>query len=187
MNIDILPAREGDFTVVQNLVRFYVYDMSEHMGWECPETGLFGGCDDLPQYWGREPDDPLYRWSEPWQGFPFIVRADGRLAGFVLIRRLDKDGAGTNDVGEFFILRKYRGKGIGTLVAHRLFDTFPGAWQVREMVGNAPAIAFWRKVIAEYADGDYCEERDRLESHGLDMVVQRFSSRTKEPGAGPVL
>jgi hypothetical protein len=59
MNIQVLEAAEEDFPVVQNLVRFYVYDMSESMGWPCPEDGLYGGCDDLPEYWwtGSTPEE----------------------------------------------------------------------------------------------------------------------------------
>ena len=64
MKIEILRTTEEDYKVVQNLIRFYIYDMSEYMGWECPETGLFGGCDDQPHYWGRLPEDPSDRWKE---------------------------------------------------------------------------------------------------------------------------
>lgn len=54
MAIAVLTATEADFPIVQNLVRFYIYDMSETMGWLCPEDGLYGGCDDLPEYWWTE-------------------------------------------------------------------------------------------------------------------------------------
>ena len=58
MSIEILRASEDDMAVVENMIRFYVYDMTEYLGWDCPETGLFGGCDVLPQYWGKQPKDP---------------------------------------------------------------------------------------------------------------------------------
>ncbi len=51
MDIEVLEATEEDFPVVQNLVRFYIYELSGIMDWECPEDGLFGGCDELPEYW----------------------------------------------------------------------------------------------------------------------------------------
>ena len=59
MRIEIPEATEADFPVVQNLVRFYVYDMASVAGWRCPEDGLYGGCDDLPEYWwpGSTPED----------------------------------------------------------------------------------------------------------------------------------
>lgn len=65
MHIEILEARDEDFPIVQNLVRFYIYDLSGIMGWDCPESGLFGGCDELPEYWQTQNPltDPNDRWE----------------------------------------------------------------------------------------------------------------------------
>ena len=177
MNLQIMPAREEEMSVVRNLVRFYVYDMSEHMGWDCPESGLFGGCDDLPQYWGRPPDNPQYGWPEGWKGHAFVVRGDGALAGFALARR-----TGTSpleyDVGEFFVLRKFRRKGVGRHVAQAMFDRFPGRWQVRVLPDNAPAAAFWRAVVADYTDGNLEEFTGLPDAHCDAYVVLQFASRS---------
>ncbi len=174
MNIEIIEAREEDMPVIENLIRFYIYDMSEHMGWDCPESGLFGGCDELPQYWGK-PCDPEYAWPEGWRGYPFLVRVDGRLAGFSLVRQTGED---SYDIGQFFILRKFRGKGVGKYVARRMFDLFQGNWEVGEMLENAPARAFWTRIIAEYTDGHYEESvmPDPL-FPGLDLIAQHFQTK----------
>ena len=58
---------------------------------------------------------------------------------------------------EFFVLRKYRGRGVGASVATQLFDRFPGKWEVRELAQNVAALAFWRAVIARYTDGRFVE------------------------------
>jgi len=157
-------AAEADLAVVQNLGRFYVYDFSEFTGWKCPDTGLYE-CRDLVRYWRRD---------DCW---PFLVRCGGELAGFALIDRPDNEGV-DYDVGEFFILRKFRRKGIGQAVAHALFDRFTGRWQVRQLQQNTPAIAFWRKVVGRYAGGGHAESVEFFPSAGLDMIVQRFNSRT---------
>src|SRR5262249_11253970 len=116
-----------------------------------------------------------------WEGpdaserFPFLIRADGRLAGFALVRRIDTNPA-TYDMGEFFVLRRYRRTGIGGTAARELFDRFAGAWQVRELPANMSAQAFWRRVIDEYVRGDFTEGQEFFPAHGREFVVQRFRS-----------
>ena len=194
MNIQILPASVEDFPVVQNLVRFYVYDMSETMGWPCPEDGLYGGCDDLPEYWwpGSTPADletisqklaitipfnkHFQRWPAGHRGHPFIIRIDGELAGFAMIKQLPEGKPVDCDMGEFFLVRKFRRQGIGTQIAYDLFDRFPGIWEVRQMVAYRPAQTFWRLVIAGYTNNQYQESSQHDKTYGIDMIVQRFTS-----------
>ncbi len=175
MKIEILEATKEDFKVVQNLVRFYIYDMSEHVGWNCPKSGLYGGCDDLPHDWGRLPEDGKVRWKKGEKGYPFVIRVDGKLAGFALIKKLSEKPL--YDVGEFFVLRKYRGKGVGRYVAHTIFNRFKGDWQVRQMMKNRPAQDFWRKIIEEYTGGEFLDSVEMIEDIGQEIVVQRFQSR----------
>jgi len=179
MNIDIHEAHGRDEQVIANLVRFYVYDMSDCGGWDCPETGLWGGCDDLPQYWGRPPENARDRWPDGWRGLPFVVRVDGRLAGFALVRQIADDPPAF-DMGEFFILRRYRRRGVGRHVACRLFDRFPGRWQVRQLPENDPAVAFWREVIWDYTHGEFEDFTGLGDRHCNAYLVQRFTS----PGRG---
>ncbi len=172
MNISISEA--DDIQVIRNLIVLYIYDLSEIMGWDCPDNGLFGGCDELPQYWGQPPDNSNYAWPKNWKGYPFLIRVDGKLAGFALVRQLGSERS--YDIGEFFILRKYRNRGIGRYVAYSLFDRFPGSWQVAQMVGNTPAQAFWRNVIGDYTSGDYADSEGIDDVHGMKLTIQSFSN-----------
>lgn len=162
--------------IISHLVHFYIYDLSEIMGWDCPDTGLFGGCDDLPQYWGELPDDPKYAWPSSWKGYPFIIKVGKKLAGFALVRQLDTGAV--YEIGEFFILRKYRNKGIGRYVACSIFDAFPGKWRAAQMVGNTPAQAFWRRVINKYTNGNSKESIGFDEAHGIELNVICFNNAT---------
>jgi predicted acetyltransferase len=175
VKIEIVEALERDEAVIRNLFPLYIHDLSEFMAWDVPDDGLFAASDLLVQYWGRKPRDPRFRWGEGLRGFPFIVRVDGKLAGFVLIREMGK-APDLYDVGEFFILRKFRGKGVGKGVAHRVFDMFRGDWQVRELLENTPAQAFWRRIIGEYTGGDYVETTEVFPPFPHEMIVQRFSN-----------
>jgi predicted acetyltransferase len=54
-------------------------------------------------------------------------------------------------LAEFFILKRYRRTGIGLHAAQALFDRFRGRWQLSILARNAPAIAFWRRVLGDRA------------------------------------
>ena len=99
----------------------------------------------------------------------------GRLAGFALVKdRADFAGAGVREINEFFVLRKYRRRGVGTRAAEALFALFAGRWEVAELVWNVAAQRFWRRVIVRCAAGEIVERRRR---HGdLSFFVQHFAT-----------
>jgi predicted acetyltransferase len=181
VSIEIMAARERDYEVVLNLFQPYVHDLSEFMGWDVAESGRFESSDVMVQYWGREPSDPRFRWPANWRGFPFLVRVDGKLAGFVLVKEMGQDPP-SYDLGEFFILRKFRGRGVAAEVARRVFDMFRGNWMVRALVPNKPAVSFWRRAIADYTGGDYRETVETFDPFPDAMVVQRFSNEAADSG-----
>jgi len=168
MRIDVSPAPDG-FAVVRNLFALYMHDMSEFVALDVEDDGAFAIPASLGAYWDR---------NEASERFPFLIRADGKLAGFALIHQLAASPA-AHDVGEFFILRKYRRAGIGGAVARDLFDRFPGAWQVRELPANTSAQAFWRRTIDDYTRGAFSEGREFFAAYGRDFVVQRFRSASQ--------
>lgn len=70
MNIEVIEAKHEDYSIVENLVRYYIYELSDIMAWDCPENGLFGGCDELPEYWQTQ--NPLTDSNEvPVHWIPF--------------------------------------------------------------------------------------------------------------------
>jgi len=96
---------------------------------------------------------PLY-WSEP-DRYPFLVRMNGKLAGLVFVKR-GSEVSGREaiwDMAEFFILRAYRRRGIGTQTAHEVFRRFPGVWEVRVMPSNVAACHFWARAISSFIGG----------------------------------
>lgn len=74
---------------------------------------------------------------------------DARLAGFVFAKRGLEVSSDESvwDVAEFFIIRRYRRRGIGTEVAHEVWRRFPGQWEVRVLKTNDTA-----KEFSERAD-----------------------------------
>ena len=52
---------------------------------------------------------------------PYILKYDGKLAGFVL-ERFNEDGM--NEIAEFFVLNKYRKHGAGTFMANEMLKKY---------------------------------------------------------------
>ncbi len=138
-HIEVLAATPQEQPVLANLLELYVYDFSELLGLEIGEDGRYG-----------YPHHSLY-WSEPAR-YPFLVRVDGKLAGFVLVKKSEGvAGRGVVwDVAEFFVLRAYRRRGVGTRVAHEMWRRFAGQWEVRVMEENPSALRFWAAAVARF-------------------------------------
>lgn len=168
MKINITPASKEQMPVIQNMARFYSYDLSKSCGfyelydWSFPENGLYEALD-VSQYW-QQPNC-----------YPFIIRVDAELAGFALINKTGSLPEVDWNMGEFFIVAKFQGKGIGKQVVFELFNKFPGQWEVMQMPPNLPAIKFWVKVIAEYTQNQFTETSITIQNpEPHDSNVLRF-------------
>ena len=160
MSIELTAATDADDQIVRNLSAYYIYDFTEYTGWSCPENGLFAGCDELFDDWRAG------------KNHPFIIRVDGELAGFAGVAY---DDSGEYFIQEFFVLRKFRRRGVGKSVAFMLFDRFPGKWKVQQLTANTPAVGFWRVTIDEYTSGVFTDDGVADSPWGT-MSTLRFSN-----------
>ena len=171
---DLIKATLADYPLIENMWRFYVYDMGRYCGfnegWECPADLSFVP-DDLTSYFVDQTRKA------------FLVKVGGELAGFVLLNKVSTKPEIDWNMGEFFILGKYQGKGIGEQVAVQIFEKFPGVWEVTVTPENVGALKFWRKIITVYSDNAFSEDRkivDYPEPH--PMIILRFISNLKIEG-----
>lgn len=137
-------ATVADATLLSNLLELYIHDLSEAFpSVELGPDGRFG-YEKLPLYW-----------SEPERRFPFLIRCEARVAGFVLVTRGSPatDDPDLFDVAELFVLRRHRRSGVGRRAAFLLWNRLPGRWIVRVSEGNLGALRFWEGIIAEYTRG----------------------------------
>lgn len=139
-HIKVIPAAPRQAPILANLLELYAHDFSEFHHLDLGENGRFG-YRDLPLYW-LEPNR-----------HPFLVRMDGKLAGFVLVKRASgiSGNATVWDMAEFFVVHRYRRRGIGTKIAHEVWRQFPGQWEVRVMQSNHSALHFGERAIAVFA------------------------------------
>ena len=144
--VEIRPALLDDQDTLGQLIELYAYDFSEFNRADVDAGGRYG-----------------YRhfaeiWTEP-DRHALLVRCDGTLAGFAIVRSGDP-----HDMAEFFVMRKYRRSGVGVDAARAVFARFPGAWQTRQQFENPGATAFWRRAIPVAFD----------ETEDAEGPVQRF-------------
>lgn len=147
---------------LRQLLELCQYDFSEFTPADVDENGLYG-YPYLDHYW-----------VEP-NRHPILIKIDGKLAGFALVRTgaaLPKAVFPVYSMAEFFILKKYRRRGVGREAAFRLLGMFPGEWHVTQKVQNLPGQAFWRKLIGEFTRCNYHETVDAESGE----VVQKFLS-----------
>jgi predicted acetyltransferase len=140
--VEVVEAGPEYQRSLENLLELYIHDFSEFVPVNVGENGRFG-----------YPDLPLY-WSEP-RRRPYLARIEGKLAGFALVTW----GPGLRgnsevwDMAEFFVLRRYRHRGVGIELAERIWHLCPGEWQIRVRSNNLPARSFWYSAIAKFSNG----------------------------------
>lgn len=140
-HVEVVPVTPEQELILANLLELYAHDFSEFHDVAIGADGRFG-YNSLPLYW-----------SEPGR-HPFLAWVYGELAGFVLVKRGSEFSANQDiwDMTDFFVLRGYRRRGIGTQIAHEVWKNFPGSWEVRVMQSNAAGQQFWAHAISTFTD-----------------------------------
>lgn len=146
--VSLHDATESDAPLLRNLLQLYIHDLSAiftHV--ELGEDGRYA-YPALSSFLSGGPERCA-----------FVLRADGRLAGFMLAQRGSPAVCepGAWDVAEFFVLKRHRRAGVGRMAASRLWEQRRAAWTVRVANKNASALAFWRRVVADYRAGTVSE------------------------------
>lgn len=166
-DVSLEPLTAADATLLGNLMELYVHDLSAmfpHV--KLGPDGRFG-YPELPSYLAGSNDRHA-----------LLIRHQGSTAGFALARRGSpaSDDPNVLDIAEFFVLRQFRGRGVGYAAAALLWNRLTGSWTVRASAKNPEAVKFWRRAVAEYTRGQLIE-RQRAEGSS-SWVVLFFDSHT---------
>jgi len=161
VTIERIPVEHK--SVLRQLMELYDYDFSEYSGADVNEHGLYG-YGRVDHYWTAE------------SRIPYFIKVGGKHAGFVLVGHYVPEGTTSPiwAINEFFIMRKYRRRGIGTYVACRVFDMHRGSWQVSQVCDNDISLLFWERVISDYTNGAY--EKRRAFRYGFDRQFITFDN-----------
>ena len=158
---DVRRAEVADRRAVQRMLELYQHDLSDLWDQDLDARGEYG-----------------YALDRFWQGTEghhvFVAQVNGHYAGFALVDQAVKIGPAGHWMDQFFVLKKYRRGGVGTLIASQVFSELRGAGEVGQMPGNLPAQAFWRRAIAGCTRGRW--EEHVLLSGPWQGVVQCFEA-----------
>lgn len=146
MNVHVKETSVEQKPILGRLMQLYLYDFSEFDGRDVNQDGLFE-YKYLDSYWSETDRSP------------FLICVDDKIAGFVLVNSytyLQEEGT-AKSIAEFFVMRKYRSQGIAKTAALRIFDAFPGKWEIGALKENVGARRFWRRAIDEYTDGKFTD------------------------------
>jgi predicted acetyltransferase/RimJ/RimL family protein N-acetyltransferase len=163
--VQLVPATlDKDYPIIQNMADYYSYDLSEYMGWPQEKDGTFNIGMDFIKYWQAD------------NTFPFIIKYEEELAGFAIVDKDVTDSSNNFNMAQFFIIRKFIGRGIGRQVAFQCFNKFIGKWEVFVMPGNEGAYQFWKKTIGVYTADKFTECTRTVNNY--DRNIFEFSTKT---------
>lgn len=135
MDIQLEKVAQQQKEALVQLLELYSFDFTRFVDADVSEDGRY-----------HYPLDQLGYFKNS-ERLAYFIRVESKLAGFALIRNEN----GSYHLNEFFVLYKYRQKGIGKIAAYQLFDMHPGQWIINQSDSNYPAHEFWEKVILEYS------------------------------------
>ncbi len=144
MEIKLEEVRVDEKEILKNLMEKYEYEFSQWNQRDVNKLGLYG-YDYLDCYWTEE------------KRFPYFIKVDDQLAGFVMVNDYPEVSDKPTDfvISEFFVMYKYRRYGVGSKAAVLAFDNHHGKWQLARHPKNIASVYFWDKVVSNYTNGNY--------------------------------
>ncbi|WP_341786789.1 acetyltransferase [Rickettsia endosymbiont of Cantharis rufa] len=81
-------------------------------------------------------------------------------------------------MGEFFIIARFQGKGVGYQVAQQIWQMHRGLREVSVIHENKPALLFWRNTINKFTKGNYLQETKLVQKNGYkaERVIFEFDT-----------
>ncbi|KJB86260.1 hypothetical protein AZ66_19890 [Paenibacillus sp. E194] len=146
--------------ILKHLMTLFLHDLSEFNEEQefNQESGLF--------------EFDAFEWFFEKEGlFPFFIKHEDDIIGFILLQSSPYTNPERYDylINSFFILKKYRRKGLGKQAVQDLFQQCPGRYAIGQLSNNIPAIQFWRKIY-EYMNVEFQEKEEMDE--GLKIRYQ---------------
>lgn len=157
--IALVEVPESKKPVLRQLVELYEYDLSPYTGYELNDHGYFG-YRYLDNYW-TETDR-----------FAYFMMVEEKIAGFVMVNsycEVSKD-PNARTIAEFFVMKTFRRQRIGQAAAEKVFNLFPGTWEIHQYLENKKSLVFWEKVVEEHTSGNF-EKQVMITEDGEQQVI----------------
>lgn len=147
-DMDLITPTPADRPLFDRLAQLYAYDFSPMTDLRIDAEGRFGA-------------HPCFAaiWTDP-NRHARLIRTGGEIAGFAIV--LETPGPAF-EIEQFFVMRKFRKRGLGRAAAVGMLDQFRGRWTVDQVHENPAAQVFWRRVVSTYTRGEFattCNDGD---------------------------
>ena len=122
---------------------------------------------------GQSVTEIIQGWFHDDRATAFVVLREQEPVGFAVVQRGLANGDDPKRhyrLSEFFIRKPFRSRGVGRGAAMLLFARYAGEWTIPEQSRNPGAIRFWRRVVSEFTNGHFREQR------GQGVVAHQFTS-----------
>lgn len=156
-SMSLIAATDADRPIVANLIQLYLHDMTEFMPFPVGPDGRFE-YGFLDRFWQH----------------PYLFKVNGEIAGFALV--IDECPLTQRShcyfMAEFFVLKAYRGKGVGRAALTDILANHPGLWHIGVPVLNTAALAFWGRALSSVrADSSLIKfEGDQWQLNAFDVT-----------------
>jgi predicted acetyltransferase len=164
-------ARDREW--IESVYRDYLDDLSPL------NTGVFSATS-LGEI-GYSESDQLNRWFGDSSVNPLVILRGNDPVGFAMVARgAAAPGRQAVDyrMAEFFVARTWRRRGVGRLAVELILNRFAGRWEITEYLRNPVAVAFWRRVVANYTQGRY---QERVTNGEVRQVFESGLARAQKP------
>lgn len=132
--LELATARSDDTGLIASLLDDYLRELSAYRDQPAGPTDS-SGYRHLDAYWseaGRH---------------AFLIRREGRVAGFAFIRDPASTGSAAHEFTEFYIEPASRRLGIGRRGVYAIWKRFPGNWQFQVHARNSGGVRFWSSCV----------------------------------------
>jgi predicted acetyltransferase len=153
-NLSISPIGPESDVLLRNLFEHYIHDMAEWFDIDTRADGSYSY--DTSLVWQKGCD-------------VYLAKAGDAIAGFAIVGPATEwvGENGVHDVREFFVIRRFRRRGLGQRMATLLWNERPGAWLVRSS----------KRMRRRSGFGDR-----RLQASRAGYMKKQFARSTGGPG-----
>lgn len=143
MDVQLKLATLDEKQTLLNLLEKYNYEFSQYDKRPFDEQGAFG-YKYLDCYWQED------------NRYPYLIKVDGKLAGFALINKIKECDCNCDwSVAEFFVGYLYRRKGVATQIMEEIFRRHKGFWHIKYHCNNIASEKFWNKLVSSVTNNNY--------------------------------
>jgi len=140
-NVTLERGKPEQRAALDALAQLYMHDFNDFLEpdakLDVDEDGRFKGDIGLESYWTKA------------ENSVWLIRADGKLAGFALLDKVTRSGQPADfNMAQFFVSRAYRGREVASRAVVAILDAHPGQWEIAIMLRNVPALRFWPRAVA---------------------------------------